>query len=911
MAPNSTFPIVERERELSLLKDAARSVRSDGARLALVTGDAGIGKSTLHAAFQEQLDEGWQVEHVHGYHTDVSFDAPFGHLALDLGLDPDVEPAEALAAAVGRSCRARTADGPLLLVVEDLHYLDPITVSVLAGLLDQLVDAPVLVLATSRHGTPAGQTERHDALAVLRARSSVLELDLSPLTVAGIGTLISAAGERSSYPIADAGELHRRTSGNPFFVDALLRADPADPSVPWTVAEMVLELLTDLGPAPRAAAELLAVEGGPLPLALLDELAGPDAVVRLERAGLVIVVGSDRRDGSARLRHALVAESVRAILDPVTLAGRHRSLAEAAAANSGWPGDAARHWSAAGDPQRAAPFAAIAADQLLASGSHARATDLYEIALRHPPEHPRERAALLERGVSAASYAGRVELARRWGELAIEARTTDALPWEAGRGWVNPVLLRSAEDAATAWSDPLGLPSNGGRDDDTVLSLIVEAQRAIEVGRLDDALVHARAADAHAAESGDDLGRVNAALALMLAGDLERADAALVAVIERTEANGDLATASVAWARRGRLRLVQGSWGEFIPANDAGTALIRRASGPDEWANLALGSAFVAAMAGLVDDALARCAETDGLDAPLVAEFALAARVAVAVERGHIDQARPDLDALLSLARALGVPYYAFPVLSLEVRAHLLTGELDAASRVLDEMDAFGWGAHHDYSHDILVSRAVVAALRGRTADLSQLHIRLAGLASQHGGPQWLAGERFAAGLLAESSADPDDASGHLHAAGRAYRAAAEHWEAAPRFGWAADAWCAALRLATDDAARAEARQRASTLAETHCLDRVRWMLGTGLDAPVTDHDHPVRAPALAGLTDREAAVVTAAAGGFANREIADQLGLSERTVRNYLSSAFAKLGVTRRSQLAPLIWDGDEPRHR
>jgi RNA polymerase sigma factor (sigma-70 family) len=58
----------------------------------------------------------------------------------------------------------------------------------------------------------------------------------------------------------------------------------------------------------------------------------------------------------------------------------------------------------------------------------------------------------------------------------------------------------------------------------------------------------------------------------------------------------------------------------------------------------------------------------------------------------------------------------------------------------------------------------------------------------------------------------------------------------------------------------------------------------------------------LAELTEREREVVLLAAEGLSNREIGARLYLSEGTVRNYLSTAFGKLGVARRAQLAPLV---------
>jgi DNA-binding CsgD family transcriptional regulator len=60
-------------------------------------------------------------------------------------------------------------------------------------------------------------------------------------------------------------------------------------------------------------------------------------------------------------------------------------------------------------------------------------------------------------------------------------------------------------------------------------------------------------------------------------------------------------------------------------------------------------------------------------------------------------------------------------------------------------------------------------------------------------------------------------------------------------------------------------------------------------------------------LTDREREVVELAARGLTNREIADRLFVSVRTVNTHLYRSYAKLGVNDRSQLAPLLFPPDD----
>jgi DNA-binding NarL/FixJ family response regulator len=118
----------------------------------------------------------------------------------------------------------------------------------------------------------------------------------------------------------------------------------------------------------------------------------------------------------------------------------------------------------------------------------------------------------------------------------------------------------------------------------------------------------------------------------------------------------------------------------------------------------------------------------------------------------------------------------------------------------------------------------------------------------------------------------------------RHFQAAAALYERAPRVVLAAELWCDAGCAA-----------RARRVCEEHGLARV------GARAAAL----PGRPPgALALLTSREREVVELAAGGLTNREIGARLYLSDGTVRNYLSTAFAKLGVSRRAELGRLVPD-------
>ncbi|WP_281689393.1 BTAD domain-containing putative transcriptional regulator [Pseudonocardia thermophila] len=195
--PPPTF--VGRERELATLVTAAGEAATDGARIALVTGEAGLGKSTLLDHLSTRLEQdGWLVTTgrcsevdsappawawVEALRTVAANVAP-GEFADDLApLLADVPPVDGDAAAgrfrlrqaVWNWLAAVGAGRPVAVVLDDLHWADATTLELLAGVVG--VRAPILVVAAYR----ADEGERlTDTLASL-ARTAPLRIDLPGL----------------------------------------------------------------------------------------------------------------------------------------------------------------------------------------------------------------------------------------------------------------------------------------------------------------------------------------------------------------------------------------------------------------------------------------------------------------------------------------------------------------------------------------------------------------------------------------------------------------------------------------------------------------------------------------------------------------------------------------------------------
>nr|MBA2529339.1 AAA family ATPase [Euzebyales bacterium] len=266
--------MVGRDAELAELRrrfDAAREPR-----VALVTGEAGVGKSRLLREFLAGLPAGTVV--LAGQAEEGDLHRPFellrdaveplvarweevprplaarahalGHLLSPLlpvahHVDDHDHTSDELQRAALELVRVLTGGRPSVLVLEDLHWADAETVA-LFGRLATTPDLPLLLVGTFR---PEDFDRRHPLaglLPTLERQQAVLHLSLSRLARHELGSMLAAVYGRA--PSAETVvALHRRTQGNPFFVEELVAtADHPDPEalvrvpLPWNAAEAVL-----------------------------------------------------------------------------------------------------------------------------------------------------------------------------------------------------------------------------------------------------------------------------------------------------------------------------------------------------------------------------------------------------------------------------------------------------------------------------------------------------------------------------------------------------------------------------------------------------------------------------------------------------------------------------------------------
>jgi hypothetical protein len=328
-------PLVGRQRERGLL-DRALERAADGPQVALLLGEAGIGKTRLLTTLVEAATAGgWRTATGACVHlsTGPTPWAPWAALLRRL---------ERSGSAAAGALRRRLGDGgdppasvleqlldvvedmagetPLLLAVEDLHWADAASLDALAFLGRNLGPVPVLLAATSRTDTTVPVAARA-VLAELRRDQRTTALELEPLDEQATLALAAALGAGN----APAG-LHLRTGGNPFWALEVVRCGGR---LPEHLADVLLARLAGLPPDARAALDVLAVVGHELPGPLLGAAAG----LAPTRLGVALRVLLEHRlaapgDTGWQLVHDLTADAVRSAQLPEERAEVHRRVAD-------------------------------------------------------------------------------------------------------------------------------------------------------------------------------------------------------------------------------------------------------------------------------------------------------------------------------------------------------------------------------------------------------------------------------------------------------------------------------------------------------------------------------------------------------------------------------------------------------
>ncbi len=371
--------LLEREAALNALSTAL--YQPDGGRVLLISGEAGIGKTTLLARFTRTLAGGWRP--LWGACDALFTPRPLGALH-DIAAQTRGELADLLAKGADRqpiftACLDELRKMPTVAIFEDIHWADEATLDLLKYLGRRIGQTRALLIATFRDDELDPRHPVRLLLGDLATAAAARRLELAPLSLAAVRQL---AGNQ---PV-DAALLHNRTGGNPFFVSELLAAGME--TTPPTVREAILARTARLSLSGQAVLNLAAVIGSRVEPWLLADAASAEAAAVDECLATGLLRSQEE---FLAFRHELSRQTILDDIPAHQRPGLHRVVLDALRLSPIVHSDPARlayHAAEAGDGDAVMAFAPRAA--ALASRSHARrsAAALYALAIRFADRLP-------------------------------------------------------------------------------------------------------------------------------------------------------------------------------------------------------------------------------------------------------------------------------------------------------------------------------------------------------------------------------------------------------------------------------------------------------------------------------------------------------------------------------------------
>ena len=913
--------ILGRDDELARVKDFLGSVPERPSAL-MLEGTAGIGKTTLwHAGVALARARGHRVLSCRAAESEARLSyAALGDLfdfelpdlpapqkrALDAALlRAEVEGAppdqRAVSVASLGTLRALAASGPVIIAIDDVQWLDAPSARVLAFVVRRLEDAPVRMLVALRVGSggdPLGLGQAGPALSLQRVA-------IGPLREEAMARLLRDR-TRGDLTHPTLLRLHRISEGNPFFALEIARAlagqgvRPA-PGEPLPVPEDLQALLgARLAALPSIAADgllVVAAAARPTEELVLAAAARSDraaaGIGRAEKAGIL-----QRAGGRIGFTHPLLGSAVYAAATRQARRSVHRRLADLAVD----PEERARHLAlAASGPH---PHVAQA---LVEAGRHARgrgapdaAAELLELARKMTP--PGDTAGLLQRSVEAAEYHFDAGDATRATALLQEAIATARPGRDRAR-----ILLRLA---SISWMDMGRVQGLAERaleeagNDATIRAAILEhlAWVGIYRGDLGFAAEHARASRQSAQRIADTAIRADSlstfAMVEFLLGrqphDL-MAEAERLEDLAKREGQGRQTTVFTASRTCHGLQLL---WaGELDAAREVlqqELTLYERLGRYVVRDELLAYLAEVECRAGNWEVAARHAQEAYEIDIEsgrvLGQGHTLFPRALVAAHQGDMDRARSDaeegLRQCLRNQDTLDVSCHRAVLGFLELSLGNPAAAIERLAPVLAFLDGLG---SPEPGIIPCVPDAIEALVSlGRLDEAEELVDRLERQGRTQDRPWAIATAARARGLLAAARGDLPAARAALEQALLEHRRVPQPFELA-------------RTLLVKGEVERRAKQKRAARATLEQALAVFQPLGAPLWAQRARDDltrvgGPV--PPSGELTPTEQRIAELVGEGKKNREVADALFISVKTVEANLSRIFHKLGVRSRTEL-------------
>jgi ATP/maltotriose-dependent transcriptional regulator MalT len=938
---------IDRERERAELSDFLAEAGAGRSPLLLIAGEAGVGKSTLVRAVLE--DTGRHALQGEGNQDGASPYGPISavlrqvhrggslaiakplraHLAAllpELGSPPETSDRATLFEAIRSALVHAASEGAVTVFLDDLQWADHATLELLPSLTRSLQHERVAIVGAYRSDdVPRGHPLRRMRTELRRA-GRLREIVVEPFDAPTTAQLLAATLGTEPSPTLSAA-VFDRTEGLPFFVEELGsalatggRLDPGsrgldlvdgqDLPLPDSVRDAVLLQSAGLSQDARFAAMTAAVAGQEFSPSVVTEVAGtqrwPDELIH---RGLVVEVASDRMT----FRHALIREAFYGEIPWTQRAELHARVAELLESSGSPAAVVAEHWVKARDRERARECFISAAEAFHRVHAYRDGVIAARRALELWPEGAEgtERLDLLEHLAACAELAGDLsEAVAAWREAADERRNDgDQARLGEVRGRLASALelqgrweeaLQSREEAAAAF-DAAALPVEAAQERLAAashlrsaarfrasLGLLERARRdASEAGRIDletrilglEGNVRARMGEGREA-----VGLVRTALATALDNGLTGPAAEIYQrLADAQEHVGDYASAGDTYDAAY----------SFCQANEL------QPTGQVCLACLAL----VLRQLGDWDKATTLCRQVIGSTEPAPPARAIAAATlgSILAARGQIRRARPLLLDSASFGRRL------------EIAAMELFSEWGLA--VVDEIDGATeraaercraileqWERTEDRHYAITPLRWATTffAEGGDTNGARACVAALGRIATASPQDESLSGFSHGLGESALLDGDPDQAVAQFDRALELLRSIGAPFDRIQSERRVAHAL--ALCGRKDEAVErlVSAHRSARRLKARPLVDRLAGEVAAlGEKVDPRSRRRALAGLAGGGLTRRETEVVRLVAVGRTNREIAQELFLSPRTVDMHVQNILLKLDCRSRTDAA------------
>ncbi|MEV0406082.1 LuxR C-terminal-related transcriptional regulator [Actinoallomurus sp. NPDC050550] len=863
----SPSPLVGRGAQLGRVRSLLTGASARGV---VVAGAPGVGKTRLAAEVIAALDPA-RFTVVRAQATLAASALPYGSFAHLLPAGPVSGDRPDGPGWAADALLARRGRGTLVVAVDDAHWLDPASAALVR---DVVARGGARLLATIRTGEEVPAHVRR-----LWQDGLVPRVELGPLSEADTARML-ADSVRGQVEAATARRLWRITEGNPLFLRELILAGALTesrgvwrqtgdlPAVP-RLYELIGGRIGEVDEEEREALEFVAF-GEPIGVDLVAGLTSPDAVGRVVDRQIVTVV-VDRRRRLARLAHPLYGEVIRGRTGRLRARSRLRRLAEATDATG-----------------------------------LRRRDDVLRVAVWRLHSDSVTDPAPMVAACRLAWAAHDVDLAVRLGRAALEAG--GGMDAAIALGAVLHLADRPAESEAALRR------AAGAASTDRERALVAAARARTLHGGLGRSAEAHRVLDAAEAAIGDPRWRqevltVKASCHVLAA----RVDESL-ALVDRVRAIGPPAAGVAA-----QLAAVEGQAFAFTGRTDRTAAVVDAAFAtargwrdevPGALAELGLARLMAKIFAGDLAgaEALADAAYRE-LGEPGTWNMGVTVLAAL---RGQISRMRGDVGAAARWCRdavaRFGDAPAGFAGLCFGELAHAtaLAGDVPAAEEALAEAERRTLPTYLAPDFPAVLARPWIPAARGDVGQAVEVALYGAARARSLGLTAFemfalhdvvrLGAADRAADRLAAVAGQADGALAPLfarHAAltgdGAGLDAVSAEYE---RLGMTLYAAEAAAQAAT--AHESAGRVRAARMASARAWTTARRC-------------HGARTPALATmatpeLTPRQRQIIHLVVAGSSNREIAERLGLSVRTVENHLLHAYERLGVGDRAELADLF---------